>query len=168
LVQQPAVQTFSSVVRYGGIEEMRQGVGAEEIEVGGVGMKLRSVAGSCRNGRPIQGDTRKMSHFDLFPLSKPVNPCFHPVMIRGHGDEKGHECSESHIAAVIPVELVEGYGADETHEENSQSPSCERCAGPDSSRNEAVGAPDHRLELSDARACHNGRPYWEWTGNVKS
>lgn len=91
-----------------------------------------------------------MSQFDLFPLPKPVNPGFNLVMIRGYGDKNGKEYSEGQIAAVVPIELVEGHGADEADEENSQPPSCERCADPGSLRNEAVGAPDNRLDLGDA------------------
>lgn len=91
-----------------------------------------------------------MSQLDLLPLTEPMNPDFHPVMIRGHGDENGKECSERQVAAVIPVELVEGHGADEAGEENSQPPSGERSAGPDSLRDEVVGAPDNRFKLGDA------------------
>ena len=92
----------------------------------GVGMRLRSFAGSWRNGRPIQGDARKMSQLDLFPLPKAMNPGFHPVMIRGHCDEDRQEYGKSQIAAVIPIELVEGHGADEADEENRQPPSRHR------------------------------------------
>ena len=79
-----------------------------------------------------------------------MNPCFYPVMIRGHGDEEGQEYGKCQIAAVIPIELVEGHGADEADEENRQSPSGERCAGAGSLNNEAVGAADDSLDLDDA------------------
>lgn len=138
------------MVGYGGVEEVRQGVSAKEIEVGGVGMRLRNFAWSRRNGRPIQGDARKMSQLDLFPLSKAMNPGFNLVMIRGHCNEDRQEYGKSQIAAVIPIELVEGHGADEADEENGQPPSRKRCAGPGSLSNEAVGAPDDRLDLDDA------------------
>ena len=91
-----------------------------------------------------------MNQLDLFPLPKPMNPCFYPVMIRGHGDEEGQEYGKCQIAAVIPIELVEGHGADKTDEENRQPPSGERCAGAGSLNNEAVGAPDNPLDLGDA------------------
>ena len=35
-----------------------------------------------------------MSQLDLFPLPKPVNPGFQPVMICGHSDEDGKEDSK--------------------------------------------------------------------------
>jgi hypothetical protein len=105
-----------------------------------------------------------MSQLDLFPSAKPVNPGFHPVMIGSHRDENGKEYSEGEVAAVIPIQLIEGHGADKADEENSQSPSCERCTGPRSLNNETVGASDNRLDLSDARVGHNGRPYWERMG----
>ena len=122
----------------------------KEIEVGGEGMRFWSLTGPGRNGCPIQGHTREVSQLDLLPLTKSVNPCFHPVMIRRHGDEQRQEGSEHQISAVIPIELVKGYGGDQTDEENRQSPSSERCTGPGSLNNEAVSASDHRLDLDDA------------------
>lgn len=105
-----------------------------------------------------------MNLLKLFPLPKPMNPCFHPVMIRGHGDEEDQKCAESQIAAVIPIELVKAHGTDKTHEENTQPPSGERCADTGALSNEAVGAPNNFVDLLDAGACHNERPYWEQRG----
>ena len=138
------------MVRDGGVEKMCQRMCSEEIQVSGVWMRLRNFTGSRGNRGPIQRHPSQMSQLDLFPLPNPVNPGFYPVMIRGHGDEDGKEDSEGQIAAVVPIELVEGHGADEADEENSQPPSCECCAGSGSMRNEAVGAPDNRLNLGDA------------------
>ena len=123
---------------------------SEEIQVSGVWMRLRSFTGSWSNRGPIQRHPSQMSQLDLFPLPKPVNPGFHPVMIRSHGDEDGKEYSEGHVAAVVPIERVEGDRADEADKENSQPRSCERCAGPGSLSNETVGAPNNRLDLGNA------------------
>ncbi len=144
------MQTVSAMVGYGGVEEMCQRMRSEQIQVSGVWMRLRSFTGSWSNRGPIQRHPSQMSQLDLLPLPKPVNPGFYPVMIRGHGDEDGKEYSEGQIAAVVPIELVEGHSSDEADEENSQPPLCEPCAGPGSLRNEAVGAPDNRLDLGDA------------------
>jgi len=168
LVQQPAVQALSAMVRYGGVEKMRQGMSSKEIKVDGVGMRGWSFTGSWRNGRPIQGDACKLGQLDLFPLSKPMNPGFHPVMIRGHGDEEGQEEAEGQITAVVPIELVEGHGADEADEENSQSPAREGRADLGALSDQAICSSDRRFELDRAGACHNRRPYWERTGDVKS
>ena len=150
LLQQPVLQALSAMVGYGGVEKMCQGVHTEEIQVSGVWMRLRTFTGSRSNRGPIQRHPSQMRQLDLLPLAEPMNPGFHPVMIRGHGDKNGKECSEGQVAAVIPLKSVEGNRADKANEENSQSPTCERCAGPDSLRNEAVGAPDNRLDLGDA------------------
>ena|SRR5690242_17638588 len=144
------MQTRSAMVRHGGVEKMCQGVCAEEIQVDGVWMRLRSFTGSWSNCDPIQRHPGQMSQFDLLPLAKPVNPSFHPVMICGHGDEDGKEDPKGQVAAVIPIELVEGDGADEADEEDSQPPSRETCADSGSLGNEAIGAPDHRFDLDDA------------------
>ena len=138
------------MVRYRGIELVCQRMCAKEIEVGGEGMRLWSLTGPGRNGCPIQSHACEVCQLDLLPLTKSVNPCFHPVMIRRHGDEQRQECSERQISAVIPIELVKGYGGDQTNEENRQPPPGERCAGPGSLNNEAVSASDHRLNLDDA------------------
>src|SRR6185437_2024777 len=144
------MQTLSAMVRHGGVKKMCQRVRAEEIQVSGVRMRLRSFTGSWNNRGPIQRHPSQMSQLDLLPLAKPVNPGFHPVMICGHRDEDGKEYSESQVAAMVPIELVESDRADKADEENDQPPSRECCAGPDSLRNEAVGAPDNRLDLGDA------------------
>lgn len=138
------------MVRHRGVEEVCQRVRAEEIQVGGVWMRRRTFTGPWGNRGPIQRHPSQMSQLDLLPLAEPMNPGFHPVMIRSHGDENDKECSEGQVAAVIPVELVEGHRADEADEENSEPPSCESCAGAGSSRNEAVGTPDDCLDLGGA------------------
>ena len=102
--------------------------------------------------------------FDLFPLPKPMNPGFHPVMIRGHGDEDGQKQAECQIAAVVPIEFVEGHDADEADEENGQPPARKGCADPGALSDQAICSPDRRFELGRAGACHDRRPYWERTG----
>ena len=53
LIQQPAVQALSTMIRHGGVEEMCQGMSAKEIEVDGVWMRFRVVAWPWRNSRPV-------------------------------------------------------------------------------------------------------------------
>src|SRR5215831_11555264 len=113
LLQQPALQALSAMVGYGGVEKMCQRMRAEEIQVSGIWMRPWTFTGSRSNRGPIQRHSSQMTQLDLLPLAEPVNPGFHPVMIRGHGDENGKECSKGQVAAVIPVELIEGHGADE-------------------------------------------------------
>src|SRR5512139_913210 len=119
---------------------------AEEVQVGGIGMRLRDFTEPWWYCRPIQGDACKMNQLDLLPLAKPVNPGFHPVMIRGYGEEERQECAEGHVAAVIPIELVERHGTDKADEENGQPPSRKCCAGSGSLSNEAIGTPDNPFE----------------------
>jgi len=84
-----------------------------------------------------------------------MNPGFHPVMICSHGDEDGQEEAESQIAALIPIELVEGHDADEADEENSQPPAREGRADPGALSDQVIYPPDHRFELDCAGVCHN-------------
>ena len=162
------MQSLPSMVRYGRVEEMCERMVAKEIEIDSVGMGLRSLARPWWNGRPVHGDACQMYSLDLLPVAEPMNLALHLAMIGGHCDEDGQEQGQRQIAAVIPVKLIEGYGAHEASEENRQAPSCERSASLGAASHEAVGAPDDGFDLGGACACHHRRPYWERAGTSNS
>ncbi len=89
-----------------------------------------------------------MRQLDLFPMAKPVNPSFYPVMIRRHGYEESQEQSETEISALVPVELVERDRHDEADEENGQPPPCKGCADAGAAFDELIRPTNDRCELS--------------------
>lgn len=120
----------------------------EKIQIGGEGMRFRSLTRSWWNRGPIQCDPSLMSQFDVLPVAKPVNPSFYPVMIRRHGEEEGQKQSETEVSAAIPIELVESDRGDEADEENGQPPSRKGCADAGAAFDEAICSTNDRFELS--------------------
>jgi len=136
------------MVRHSGIEEMGQRMRAEEIQIGGERMRFQGLTGPWWNRGPIQRHSSQMSQLDLFPMAKPVNPSFDPVMIRRDGDEESQEQPETEVSAAVPVELVERDRHDEADEENSQSPPCKGCADAGAAFDEVICPTNDRCELS--------------------
>lgn len=89
-----------------------------------------------------------MGLFDVFPLTEPMNLSLHLAMIGGYGDKGGEEKCERQIAALIPVELIEGDGTDEADQEDREPPSGEESAGSCAVCDQAVCALDDGLNLS--------------------
>ena len=94
MVEEPATQPFSALVRYGGVEQMGQRMGTNEVEISCVGVRARPFGRSCRDVSPIQRDAGQMCLLNLLPLAEPMNLGLHLVMIGCHGDKDSQEEGE--------------------------------------------------------------------------
>ena len=118
MVEEPATQPFSALVRDGGVEQMGQRMGTNEVEICRVGVRAPLVGWSCRDVSPIQRHAGKVCPFNLRPLAEPMNLGLHLVMIGRNGDKDSQEKSQRQVAALVPVELIEGNGTDQAGEED--------------------------------------------------
>ena len=91
-----------------------------------------------------------MRLFDLFPLAEPMNLSLQLVMIGGYGDKDSEKEGERQVAALVPVELIEGHGTDEAEYEDGQPPFGEERAGPCAVSHQAVCALDDGLNPGGA------------------
>lgn len=164
LIEEPAVQPHSALVRDGGIEQMGQRMGTNEVEICRVGVRARSVSCLFRDVSPIQRNAGKMCPFNLLPLAEPMNLGLHLVMIGRDGDKDSQEEGEREVAALVPVEFIEGNGTDQADQENREPPPGEEGAGLRALSNQVVCALDDGLNLEGAWAYHNRRPYWNGRG----
>lgn len=115
-------------------------MGADEVEILRIEMRIRRFAGSRRDPGPIQSDPRQMAGLDGLPLPEPMNPAFEPVMIRRDGDEARDETGQDQIADIKRFEFVQCDGREKAGEKESQAPAGEVRACPGALRNAAVDA----------------------------
>src|SRR6185295_10816154 len=112
LLKQPRRQPRLSMRGDGGVEQMKERVGTDEVQVFGVRMVLGSVRRTSRNVRPIQPETCQVHELDLLPETKAVQATFEPVMIHRHNQKQGDKRDERSVAGLIPSHFVDGYRAD--------------------------------------------------------
>ena len=110
------------VGRDGSVEQMKQRVGADEIQIFGIGVVIGNVRRTSRDMGPIQPESCQVHELDLFPETKPVQATFEPVMIDGHKQKQGNKGDECPIAGLIPSRFIEGYRTDRSDDEQDQTP----------------------------------------------
>jgi ribosomal protein L11 methyltransferase len=109
----------------GGVEQMEERVGTDEVQVFGVRMVLGSARRRSGNVRPIQTETCQVHELDLLPETKAVQATFEPVMIDRHNQEQGDERDERSVAGLIPSHFIDGYRADRSDDEQDETPTGE-------------------------------------------
>src|SRR4029077_1605391 len=125
VLQQPRRQPRLSVRGDGGVEQMEERVGADEIQVFGVRMLLGSVRRTRGNESPIQAEACQMHELDLLPETKAVQATFEPVMIDGHNQKQGDKRDERSIAGLIPTHFIDRDRADRSDDEQDETPAAE-------------------------------------------
>src|SRR5580765_8495437 len=125
LFKQPRRQPRLSVRGDGGVEQMEERVGTDEVQVFGIRMLLGSARWTSGNVRPIQSETCQVHELDLLPETKAVHTTFEPVMIDGHNQEQADEDDERPIAGLIPTHFIDGYRADRSDDEQDETPAGE-------------------------------------------
>lgn len=115
----------------GGVDELVEGVGAEEVEVEGEGMGGGDGGlgiGGWGEVGPVEGEAGDVALFDLEPEGVAVDGGFE-VAVAGDGDDEGGEADEADGEGEGgPGEEEGGTGEEEGEEEGGEADGCEGVA----------------------------------------